>query len=268
MRKHFAVLAIATCAAIYVPGQPNESPNGKLETAKQSQPATVPANGQNKQPDSETNQAEPNSDSPRRYAALERSNWWSVPDWWLVIIAGLTGGFICWQGWWTRKAAQASEDSNRQNAEFFRAEKRPWVGMSSSLSLLDKKSTKPGHYGFTVKYTIKNFGIAPAFNTIVVLGAPVEDVNNYALVRSKVDDARKTAENIVNTTGDLLLPGAEKPDTYHFGEFQRRDKFVVPGCIVYRFADGTLHHTELSYWIDLNEGEKAIFRTCWFQGAD
>jgi hypothetical protein len=69
-------------------------------------------------------------------------------------------------------------------------------------------------------------------------------------------------------TGDLLLPGAEKTDTFRFGESPRLSKFIIPGCIVYRFADGTVHHTELSYWIDFNEGEKAIFRTVWFQAAD
>ena len=80
----------------------------------------------------------------------------------------------------------------------------------------EKKSTKIGHYGFTVEYAIKNFGVAPAFNTIVVLGPTIDDVNNYALVKSKVDDARKTAENIVHMTGNLLLPGGEKRDTYAF----------------------------------------------------
>jgi polyisoprenoid-binding protein YceI len=93
-------------------------------------------------------------------------------------------------------------------------------------------------------------------------------MNNYPLVKSKVDDARRNGENIVNMTGDLLLPGAEKTETCEFPETQREQKFIVTGCIVYRFADGTIHHTELSYWIDLNEGEKARFRTLWFQAAD
>ncbi len=168
----------------------------------------------------------------------------------------------------TARSAQASEQSNSQSATFFKMEKRPWVGMNKGPTVLEKKSTKPGQYGFTVGYTVKNFGIAPAFNTIVVFEAAVEDVNNYALVKSKVDAARKTGESIINVTGDLLLPTGEKNDTCLFSEISRADKFVVPGCIVYRFADGTVHHTELSYWIDFGEGEKAFFRTSWFQAAD
>jgi hypothetical protein len=77
----------------------------------------------------------------------------------------------------TFKVAGAAEESNRQSAEFFRAEKRPWIGMIGTLSLLERRSTKPGQYEFTVGYTIKNFGVAPAFNTIVVLGATVEGGN-------------------------------------------------------------------------------------------
>jgi hypothetical protein len=166
------------------------------------------------------------------------------------------------------EATQAMKEANRQSAEFFKAEKRPWIGMNGTLSLLEKKSTKSGQYGFTVGYTIKNFGVAPAFNTIVALSPTVDDGNNYELVKSGVNEARKMGENILNRTGDLLLPGAEKTDTCRFAEIPRGNKFVIPGCIVYRFADGTVHHTQLSYWIDFDEGEKAIFRTVWFQAAD
>ena len=51
--------------------------------------------------------------------------------------------------------------------------------------LRDRKSSKPGHHGFTLEYVVKNFGIAPAFNTVVPFGGIVDeqDVNNYSLVR-------------------------------------------------------------------------------------
>lgn len=168
-----------------------------------------------------------------------------------------------------RDAAEAARNSNSQTAEFFRIEKRPWVGMSKPPSLRDKKSTKPGHFGFTLEYVVKNFGVAPAFNTVVPFSGIVDgqDVSNYSLVRTKVNDARSNGENITNLTGDLLLPGAEITGTCEFPEIKRTNKFVITGCIVYRSADGTIHHTELSYWIDLAEGKKAIFRTAWFQAA-
>jgi hypothetical protein len=212
---------------------------------------------------------------------------WSLPKWavwlgwsanfvltafliWGVLVARDSLDIIKKQTVETTRAAEASEESNRQSAEFFRIEKRPWVGLIGKLSLLNKKSTKPGYFGFTLEYVVKNFGVAPAFNTVVPFGVVVEggDVNNYALVKSKVDESRKSGENIVTMTGDLLLPGAEKTCTCEFPEIKRAQKFVITGCIVYRFADGTIHHTELSYWIDLAEGKKAKFSGLWFQAAD
>jgi len=168
----------------------------------------------------------------------------------------------------TARAAQAAEISNNQNAAFFKMENRPWVGMSEELRILEKKATNPGQYEFTVGYTLKNFGSAPALNTVVFWGPIVEDVNNYNLVKAKVAEARKSGENIVSMTGNLLLPSAEKFDTCLFGEGKRPPKIVIPGCIVYRDTDGSIHHTELSYWIDFAEGEKAAFHTAWFQSAD
>jgi hypothetical protein len=163
---------------------------------------------------------------------------------------------------------QALEIANIQSAGFFKVQNRPWVGMSKELVLSEKKSTKLGQFGFTLKYAVKNFGTEPAFHTVVVLVDSVDDANNRDLVKTKITEARQIGENIVHLTGDLLLPTAEKYNTHSFGERTRPDKFAIPGCIVYRFADGTIHYTELSYWIDLSEGEKATFRTLWFQDAN
>lgn len=37
--------------------------------------------------------------------------WYSKPEWWTLIVAGLTGCFICWQSWETRKSANAARDT-------------------------------------------------------------------------------------------------------------------------------------------------------------
>ncbi|WP_348262861.1 hypothetical protein P8935_24100 [Telmatobacter sp. DSM 110680] len=39
------------------------------------------------------------------------SKWYASSEWWLVVMAAVTAGVICWQSWETRKAAQASKDS-------------------------------------------------------------------------------------------------------------------------------------------------------------
>ena len=166
-----------------------------------------------------------------------------------------------------RLNAEASQQSNKQSEVFFRIQNRPWIAISDGPRLLENRYTDSGQHEFIIGYTIKNYGTAPAFNTVVPFGSTIEDVNNGALVKSKVDEARKSGENIVNLTGDLLLPTATKYNTRHFGQSKRPNKIVIPGCIVYRFLDGTVHHTELSYWIDFSE-EPPEFHTAWFQSAD
>jgi hypothetical protein len=165
-------------------------------------------------------------------------------------------------------AARDNASAASLNAQSLINSDRPWVGMSQEIILLKKQSTKPGRYEFTVGYTVKNFGVSPALNTVVSFGITIGDVNNYDLVKSKVAEARRQGENIIKMTGDLLLPTAEKNDTCLFGESERPNKIVIPGCIVYRSIDGAVHHTELSYWIDFSEGDKAVFRSSWFQSAD
>lgn len=194
----------------------------------------------------------------------------------LLVVVGILQGIILWrQAKIMRTHAEhlenltaALETTNKQSALFFKLEKRPWVGVSRPLLLLDKQSTKPGQYGFTLRYVVKNFGTAPAFNTIVAFEDTIDDPNDYKLIKAKVAEARNSGENIVKLTGDLLLPTVEKGDTCQYSERVRPNKFAIAGCIIYRSTDGSIHYTELSYWIDLAEGEKAVFRTLWFQDAN
>ena len=278
MQRYLIVAALILSSAGIASGQPNKA-GGHKNNPSQQRESTAPTT-YTYQSNCCTTQAPANSkEEPSRwYTPLER------PEWWLVIFGFPTLFIVSWQAILMRQhashfkdlaektatAAAAAEISNTQSAEFFRTEKRPWIGVVGNISMRDKKSTKPGCFGFTLEYVIKNFGVTPAFNTVVPFGIVVEgtDIHNYALVKNKVDEARRTGENIVSMTGDLLLPGAEKAGSCEFPETQRNQKFVITGCIVYRFADGSTHHTELSYWIDLSEGDKAKFRTLWFQAAD
>lgn len=122
-------------------------------------------------------------------AARDFPRWYSVvrwPDGITILALILTLLVIAEQTGATKRAAEATEISNDQNAAFFKTENRPWVGISKELTILEKKSTKAGQYEFTVEYTLKNFGSAPALNVVVPFGPLVEDVNNYNLVKDKV----------------------------------------------------------------------------------
>ena len=70
-----------------------------------------PANGENRQANPGNNQNPSNGGAPARDIALERPQvWWRDSNWWLVIIAGLTGGVIAWQSLETKKAAAGEND--------------------------------------------------------------------------------------------------------------------------------------------------------------
>jgi hypothetical protein len=149
----------------------------------------------------------------------------------------------------------------------FSQSQRPWVGMVGDVNLLEASGKEL--FKIVVGYKLKNFGPAPALNTVVWLEPPIGDANNYALIKTKVEYSCRSGENLVTQTGDLLLPNGEKPDTWTFGEKAWPPKFVIPGCAVYRDTAGGMHHTQLCYWTDLSTNPKPkTFSTCWFQAAD
>ncbi len=139
----YTMFIFAVFAAVGVPGQPDKAADQKQEATKQSQPAVLPADGQNKQDSSQTDQPKADLNPPKWYAPLER------PDWWLVIVAALTGGVICWQSVETRKAAQGAF----LNAQAVINAERPWM-------LVSVKSSLGEIGGFDV--SVKNKGRTPA----------------------------------------------------------------------------------------------------------
>lgn len=108
MQKCLAILAIAAIMTIGVAGQPNKAANPEKQDAKQGQPTVLPADSQNKQASGQADQTKPGSNPPAGNASIERSHWWAQPDWWLIVIAGLTGVVIGWQSWETRKSVHAA----------------------------------------------------------------------------------------------------------------------------------------------------------------
>lgn len=273
-------------------GQNNQNPSTPSKPAANT--ITTPTPNSNSQNQTANDAEHPVVISkPVPVTVTTHRDWFDLGVWifsGLLVVIGFLQGIVLWQqrklmgkhaehleklaGAASDNAAAAKsntnalETANTQSANFFRIHNRPWVGMSGEPTLLEYKSTKPGQFGFTLGYRIKNFGNAPAFNTVVPFEEVVEDPNDHALLKVRVEKARKQGENIVNLTGDLLLPGVEKYDTCLFSERARPNKFDIPACIVYRFADGTVHYTELSYCVEVSGEGKATFRTLWFQNAN
>jgi hypothetical protein len=94
---------------------------------------------------------------PKWYAALER------PDWWLVIIAALTGAAIAWQSMETRRAVKGTQEAARAtllNAQYLVNSERPWLlayatGAESENASEDGKPPR-------LEWEVKNVGKTPA----------------------------------------------------------------------------------------------------------
>ncbi len=143
-------LVIFCVLALGVPSQPNKAPRNEEARTAQRQPAIVAANGIDEHPCGTSDKKDSASKPPTGNTTIERTHWWIKPDWWLVIIAGLTGMFIGWQGWETRKAADASRDGIRlQEAAF-----RQWVAVEGWSSNVIRK--KDGRTMLGISFTLVN----------------------------------------------------------------------------------------------------------------
>ena len=100
MLRCLAITAIATFLAV-APAAPQ--PDKTADKDNQHNPNSQPE----KQANRDANQSKTSPDPPKWYAPLQK------PDWWVVIVAGLTGIVIGWQSFETRRAAAATERSIR-----------------------------------------------------------------------------------------------------------------------------------------------------------
>lgn len=132
MLKQLGAIGVLVLVAGMMPGQPKQTSGSERNEAKNGQPAVISPHSQNEQPYAQANQPQSSSNPRAGNTTLERSHWWSDPNWWLVIVAGITGGFICWQSWETHESAEAT----RKSVELSANANTQWV----RLKLLDMYS--------------------------------------------------------------------------------------------------------------------------------
>lgn len=157
--KSLTILTLLFGLAVSVSGQPDKAANQKRQATGQGKPSVVTADSQNKQASGQTDQTEAGRDAPAEKASIERSHWWSTSEWWLVIIAGLTGCVIGWQSWETRKSANASKDAASAallNAQTLINAERPWI-------VINVESPAPNQFHFKAT----NVGRTPARITAI-----------------------------------------------------------------------------------------------------
>jgi hypothetical protein len=128
MLKPLTILASAAIFAVCVSAQSNRDVGTNQQPARQEQPVIHPATGGQAQAKAADNQGKAGEDT-----SLERPYWWAQSDWWLVVIAGVTGLVIGWQAWETRKSARGAQEAAQASERSARAQMdadRAWVIVS------------------------------------------------------------------------------------------------------------------------------------------
>jgi hypothetical protein len=97
MRKHWVMLAVFLAAGMMA-CQSNQDTRPNPEPAKQKQPAFHPTNREQGQAEAGNDKAKPDGISQRRDASFKWPEWMGDSNWWVVIIAALTGSVIGLQG--------------------------------------------------------------------------------------------------------------------------------------------------------------------------
>jgi hypothetical protein len=109
MLKRLAIIGLWLICAGVMACQANKNASPNPQPTKQEQPAPHPANGEEGQAKPKQDKGKPENVPPNGNASLERSKvWWQDSNWWLVIIAGFTGGVIGWQSWETHRSVDVS----------------------------------------------------------------------------------------------------------------------------------------------------------------
>jgi hypothetical protein len=191
MLKYLAILAAFLAVATAISGQPNRAADQSQESAKRSQPAVLPTGSPNRQASSQTDQPKPNS--PSWWTALER------PDWWLVIIAGLTGCVIGWQSWETRKAAEATVESAKATRDSIRLQEKGMkltVNAERPYLVISVESPSPNKFVFIAK----NEGKTPA-RIKSIWSKPIPAVMGQP---GPVPSDDETAESLISTPPQVL----------------------------------------------------------------
>ena len=165
MLKCLMILAIAAVAAVAVSAQSDKTASHDKQDPKKKSPSTVVFQNNYYEPPTQAQKANPSP--PNWYEPLEK------PEWWLVAIAALTGGAICWQSIETKRAARAAEKAARASllqADHMTASERAWM-----IAKIDKPVIPSGGpYLPACTPELANKGKTPAFvfeigNAVAVL---------------------------------------------------------------------------------------------------
>lgn len=229
MRAWLAMLTLCVIAAIMIsePHYSSSLPKNDAQTQAQADSLTT----KTPEHDHKTGDNSANSDdnSPKWYTAFKR------PEWWLVILGFPTLGFIGWQAWEAKKAAEATEKNtelyiNRERARL-RVEMTPFIYPSTSDSAYD-----------TVDFRVTVYGQTDAFITDsgCVAGVGPEEFIDYPDLFDKVMFPISSLPSVVIANANpkecwVFLGVKVSPDNFLLQEVKAKRMFVcIRGFIKYK----------------------------------
>jgi hypothetical protein len=163
------------------------------------------------------------------------TKWYEKSDWWLVLVAGCTGGVIFWQSWETRKSANAA----LLNAQALSTAERPWL-VAYFTKAQDEKIPENGSLRFD--WEVKNVGRTPAKLTFAAARVV------FNIDKEPLPDTPDYGEPDYFFTERVLVPGGtiaflshwyERKDGKYRRLYQTEDLNVIDllvgfGCVKYR----------------------------------
>ena len=226
--------------------------------------------------------ADQQSSAPHNEAAQNQSpSGDETAQWILIVITGVTAGFICWQAWETRKAAQATQRSAetvggqteilRQSVSAANAQIRMMKDKERArlrVVFPPKKPELPSSdisIFTTVKISVFNDGQTWAFNVTGWGSMGVAEAKKAILSKSRSvislpkvirkaspDDAMES--EFYQTLSSEDTDAVESGGAYFFayGEIRYEDVFGEPHCTPFRFCWSVYNNPieDVPYWED------------------
>lgn len=259
MRKWLSIFSLLLAFSPLVPSQPDKAADKKQQLTKPSQPAVIPTDGQNKQSSGQQNQTKPDADPPRWYTPLER------PDWWLVIVAALTGGVVGWQSFATAKSAKAA----KKNIDLVISQNQPRLAVSFEWNGF----VPPSEWALepdprlTIAFSISvtNQGRGDAFDVKTFAAVVVKEDREFPLIKSalQIPDfpifLKAQGEEVkfevphgprFPTVGDIEDIRAETTFMHLFGYIAYTDTFGMGQCHPFRWVWKNFEWAENGQLID------------------
>jgi hypothetical protein len=178
--------------------------------------------------------------------ATEQTHWWAKSEWWLVIIAGLTGSFIGWQSWETRKSAENMSLSNKAVIESQRAR--------IVIEINDEGAKSDDQRKWIFGLVVKNIGQTVATVFEIWERTDYFSRKDLAAPANKIAPPKKRllGESFSVFTGEdarLGSVGGEQICPIHLAHEIKHGEtyFVWYGWIAYRDFVGTIHHHRFFY---------------------